>query len=171
MARDLSITVGMTQHAMKKQTTGVYLIKNNKILFLIRKKKNDKMHKQGMYLPIGGHVELGEGLEEAAIREVKEESGITVHSVELRGILYIRSQNTGEYDIMMSVFTSNDFTGKPIAGREGEFEWVDIDKIQEVNLYEGDKIFLDLLMKHEFFVVEFLYEGFDMVKHKILKII
>src|SRR5205823_301452 len=72
---------------VKKQTVGVYLIKNNKILFLIRKKENDGIHKQGMYLPIGGHVELGEGVEEAAIREVKEEAGISVHSVNLAGIL------------------------------------------------------------------------------------
>lgn len=155
---------------MKKQTTGVYLLKDNKILFLVRDKKNDKMHQQGMYLPIGGHVELGEGIEKATIREVKEESGITVHSVDLRGILYIRSQNTGDYDIMMFLFTSSDFTGEPVAGREGHFEWVEIDKIQNVNLYAGDKIFLNLLQKHEFFVVEFLYKGFDLVSHKVLKL-
>ena len=78
---------------MKKQTTGVYLLKENKMLFLIRNKKNDKMHKSGVYLPIGGHVELSEAIEEAAIREVKEESGIMVHSVDLKGIIYIRNQN------------------------------------------------------------------------------
>ena len=156
---------------MKKQTTGVYLLKDNKILFLVRDKKNDNMHQQGMYLPIGGHVELGEGVEEAAIREVKEESGITVHSVDLRGILYIRSQNTGDYDIVLFLFTSSDFTGEPVAGREGSFEWVDVDIVQSVNLYEGDKIFLDLLMKHEFFVIEFLYKGFELINHKVLKVI
>lgn len=156
---------------MKKQTTGVYLIKDNKMLFLVRNKKNDKMHQQGIYLPIGGHVELGESLEEAAIREVKEESGITVHSVDLRGILYIRSQNTGEYDVIMSVFTSSDFSGKPTIGREGSFEWVDLDTIQTLKLYKGDKIFLDLLQKYDFFVVEFLYKGFDLVSHTNLKLL
>ena len=153
---------------MKKQTTGIYLIKDNKILFLVRKKENDKIHKQGMYLPIGGHVELGEGIEEATIREVKEESGITVHSLELKGILYIRSQNTGDYDIMMTVFTSSDFTGEPIAGREGYFEWIDLEKMQDVNLYEGDKIYLQLLLNRQFFVIEFLYQNFDLISHKIL---
>ena len=156
---------------MKKQTTGVYLIKDNKILFLVREKKNDKMHRQGMYLPIGGHVELGEGLEEAAIREVKEESGITVHSVDLCGILYIRSQNTGDYDILMSVFTSSDFEGEPVAGNEGKFEWVEIDKVQKVSLYHGDKIFLDLLIKNNFFVIEFLYQQFELINYKILKLV
>src|SRR5260370_40159696 len=107
---------------MKKQTAGVYLIKDNKMLFLVRKKKNDAIHKQGMYLPIGGHVELGEGVEEAAIREVKEEAGMSVNSVDLKGIIYIRSQNTGEYDMIIFTFTSSDYTGEPTAGREGYFE-------------------------------------------------
>jgi len=156
---------------MKKQTTGVYLIKDNKILFLVRDKKNDKMHQQGMYLPIGGHVELGEGIEEAAIREVKEESGILVHSVDLKGVIYIRSQNTGDYDVIMFIFTSSDFTGNPVAGREGSFEWVDKDELEKINLYEGDKIFFDLMLKHVFFVVEFLYDGFELISHKILKVI
>jgi 8-oxo-dGTP diphosphatase len=156
---------------VKKQTTGVYLIKDNKILFLVRNKKNDTMHKRGMYLSIGGHVELGEGIEEATIREVKEESGITVHSVDLRGVLYFRGQNTGEYDVVMFLFTSSDFTGEPVTGNEGTFEWVDIDKIQETNLYEGDKIFHELLLKHKFFVVDFLYKNFDLIRYKILKLI
>src|SRR3984957_12771137 len=125
---------------MKKQTTGVYLIKDNKILFLVRNKKNDKMHQQGMYLPIGGHVELGEGIEEAAIREVKEESGIRVKTVDLRGIIYLRSQNTGEYDNIIFLFTSKDFSGEPKSGREVKFEWVSTDEFEKINLYEGDKI-------------------------------
>ena len=156
---------------MKKQTTGVYLLKDDKILFLIRKKKNDAIHKQGMYLPIGGHVELGEGLEEEAIREVYEESGITVHSVELNGIVYIRSQHSGLYDNVIFMFTSSDFTGEPVTGREGSFEWVERDKLDEVNLYEGDRIYLPLLQKHEFFVVEFLYKGFELIEHKIITLL
>ena len=156
---------------MKKQTTGVYLLKDNKMLFLVRNKKDDLMHKSGVYLPIGGHVELGEAVEEAAIREVKEESGIAVHSVDLKGIIYIRNQNTGKYDVIMFIFTSNDFTGEPIPGREGSFEWMSIDELEKINLYEGDKIFLKLMQEHAFFVVEFLYEGFELVNHNVLKII
>jgi 8-oxo-dGTP diphosphatase len=156
---------------MKKQAVGVYLIKDDKLLFLIRKKENDQFHKQGMYLPMGGKVELGEGITEAAIREVKEESGITVHSLTLNGILYIRSQNTGEYDLIIFNFVSSDFEGDPIPGREGNFAWIEKDKLEQANLYEGDKIYLTLMKKHDFFVVEFLYKGFELIEHKILKVI
>ena len=45
---------------MKKVATSVYLLKNKKILFLVRNKKNDKVHKQEVYLPIGGKVEPAE---------------------------------------------------------------------------------------------------------------
>lgn len=154
---------------MKKQTTGVYLIKDTKMLFLVRNKKDDLMHESGVYLPMGGHVELGEGIEEAAIREVKEESGIVANSVDLRGILYIRGQNTGKYDVMMFIFTSTDFEGVPVTGREGTFEWIDMDEFEKINLYEGDRIFFDLMQRHTFFVVEFLYKGFELISHKILK--
>jgi len=155
---------------MKKQTTGVYLLKDNKILFLVRTKKDDAIHKQGMYLPIGGHVELGEGLEACAIREVQEEAGITVHSVDLRGILYIRSQNTGDYDLIIFIYTSTDFEGEPNSGREGHFEWVALDKLKQANLYQGDKIFLDLMLKDKFFIVEFVYKGFELLTHTIVKL-
>lgn len=156
---------------MKKHAVGVYLIKADKLLFLVRKKENDKYHTQGMYLPMGGHVELGEGIEEAAIREVKEESGITVHSLDLKGVLYIRSQNTGEYDLIIFNFISSDFDGEPKAGREGSFDWIPLDHLEKANLYEGDKIYLDLMKKHQFFVLELLYKGFELIDHKILKAI
>jgi 8-oxo-dGTP diphosphatase len=156
---------------MKKQTTGVYLLQDNKILFLVREKKQDTRHIQGMYLPVGGHVELGEELEECAKREVFEESGVKVNSVELKGILYIRGQASGETDIIMSVFTSTNFEGEPVAGNEGHFEWVDKDKLNEINLYEGDKIFLKYLFESQFFVLDFQYKGFEFINYKILKLI
>lgn len=154
---------------MKKQTTGVYLIKDNKILFLVRKKENDSIHKQGIYLPIGGHVELGESTESCAIREVKEESGIDVHSVDLKGIVYVTGHNSGDKDTIMFLFISSDFSGEPVTGNEGSFEWVELAKVQEANIYPGDKIYLHLMQKHQFFVVEFAYKGFDLIEHKILK--
>ncbi len=156
---------------MKKQTTGVYLIRNNKILFLVREKKQDTRHIQGMYLPIGGHVELGEEVEECAKREVLEESGIKVNSVELKGILFIRGQASGETDIIVSIFTSTDFEGEAVAGNEGHFEWVDQDKLSEINLYEGDKVFLKYLLESQFFVLDLQYKGFEFINYKLLKLI
>jgi 8-oxo-dGTP diphosphatase len=156
---------------MKKQTTGVYLLKNNKILFLVRQKKNDTRHLQGIYLPIGGHVEDGEEIETAAVREVEEESGIKVNSLDLKGVVNILGQATGENDITMFLFTSDDFVGDPKAGSEGTFEWVDQQDLNRINLYEGDKIFWQYLFDYQFFVLDFHYKGFKFISYKELKII
>lgn len=154
---------------MKRQTTGVYLIKDNKMLFLVRHKKNDNKHIQGMYLPIGGHVELGETLEKCAIREVMEESGINVKSVDLKGIVYITGQGKGEWDWVNFVFTSTDFDGEPVTGNEGHFEWVSIDQLESANLYPGDKIYLQYMLMYKLFVAEFVYDDYDLIEHKLVK--
>lgn len=153
---------------MKRQTVGVYLIRDNKILFLIRQKKLDTRHIQGTYLPVGGQVELGESLESAAIREVVEESSIKISSLELRGIVYITGQASGESDIMLFLFTSSDFTGEAIDGNEGTFEWVDKARLDKINLYDGDKVFLKYLLANKFFVLEFQYKGFEFLGHTVL---
>lgn len=152
---------------MKKLTTGTFLLKDNKILFLVRKKKNDLIHKQGMYLPIGGHVELGESVEDCAKREVKEESGITVNSVQLAGINYFRGQKE-DSDGIQYVFVSSDFEGEAVEGNEGSFEWIDMYKLDEINLYDGDRVYLKYLLEKKFFVIDFLYNGYQLVSHKLL---
>lgn len=156
---------------MKKQACGVYLLKDNKTLFLVRKKKDDTTHQQGIYLPIGGKVELGEDIETCAIREVQEESGIRINSLNLVGITLIRGQSLGEDDWINFVFTSSDFEGKPVDGNEGHFEWVDSDKIDGYNLYQGDKIYLKYLKEYKFWVVDLEYDGFKFVGHKLIKAI
>lgn len=156
---------------MKKQTTGVYLLKDDQILFLVRQKKDDSRHVQGIYLPIGGHVELGEGVEDCAKREVEEESGIKINSLDLAGIVYIRGQATGETDTIMYLFTSSDFEGEAITGNEGSFEWVDRTEVDQVNLYAGDKIYLKYLLAGQFFVLDYNYKGFEFIDYKVLKLL
>lgn len=156
---------------MKKQTTGVYLLKDDKILFLVRQKKRDTRHVQGIYLPIGGHVELGEDVEDCAKREVEEESGIKINSLDLAGIVYIRGQATGETDTIMYLFTSSDFEGEAISGNEGSFEWVDRTKVDQVNLYAGDKVYLKYLLAGKFFVLDYNYKGFELIGYKVLKLL
>lgn len=154
---------------MKKVTTAVYLIRDNKILFLVRNKAGDTDHKQGMYLPIGGKVELGESLETCAIREVEEESGIKINSLELKGVVYITGQGKAEFDWVNFLYTSSDFNGEAVPGNEGHFEWVDLDKLENANLYPGDKIYLEYLRKYKFFVVEFVYKGYDLISHQLIQ--
>lgn len=157
---------------MKKLFTSTYLIKDNRTLFLIRKKENDLTHIQGIFLPIGGKVEAGEGLEESAKREVLEESGIVINSLNLKAILYIIGQGNSSDDLTIFIFHSADFSGQPRSGKEGSFIWIDNHEIEKkANLYQGDKILLKLMKQHNFVVLELYYKGFELLGHKLLKAI
>lgn len=158
----------MNNSIVKYQVTGVFLIKNNKILYLVRNKKNDQFHRQGMYIQMGGKVEQGESLEACAIREVKEESGITVHSVELKGIAYGRQFGPNKNDLIFFVYTSDNFSGEPVDGNEGNFEWVHIKDMFNVKTYDADKVYYPFLLENRFFVIEYEFDGFAMKNYKIL---
>lgn len=156
---------------MVKLATMIYLVKGNEILFLERRKENDKVHKQGMHIPMGGKVKKGESLADCIKREALEESGIKVNSLKLKGVIYFRSFGDDQDDWIDYVYISNDFTGKPKDGNEGNFLWVNKKDFNKLNLYKGDEIFLDYIFekKCEFFAAEFLYNKFDLVKHKLLQ--
>ncbi len=156
---------------MIKLATMVYLLKGNKVLFLERRKENDKVHKQGMHIPMGGKVEKGESLEDCIKREALEESGIKVNSVDLKGVIYFRDFGEKNADWIDYIYASDDFKGEPRDGNEGSFLWVKLEDFKKLNLYEGDKIFIDYIFnkKYKFFVVEFLYKKYKLLDHKLLK--
>ena len=129
------------------------------------KKKNDI--NEGKWLGIGGKFEDKESPEDCIIREVKEETGLTLNSVKLRGILtFINTICETEY---IYVFTSNDFTGDLIECNEGELKWVEKEKVTSLNLWEGDKIFVEKIKEESpFFTIKYVYDG-DTLLHYDLK--
>ena len=122
-----------------------YLKKDNQYLFMLRNKEKNDLN-EGKWIGIGGHIEPGETKEEALIREVKEETGFTIKSFSYRGeILFINN----DYQEIMYVFTSDDFTGEMIECDEGELSWINKDKILDLNLWEGDRYFLKPLLNSD----------------------
>ena len=119
-----------------------YLKKDNQYLFMLRNKEKNDLN-EGKWIGIGGHLEPGESKEEALIREVKEETGLTIKTYNYRGeILFINN----DYQEIMYIFTSDDFSGELIECDEGELSWIDKDKILDLNLWEGDRYFLKPLL-------------------------
>ena len=122
-----------------------YLKKDNQYLFMLRNKEKNDLN-EGKWIGIGGHIERGETKEEALVREVKEETGFTINSFSYRGeILFINN----DYQEIMYIFTSDDFTGEMIECDEGELSWIDKDKILDLNLWEGDRYFLKPLLNSD----------------------
>lgn len=138
-------------------TTLCYIEKDNKYLMLHRVKKvNDQNHDK--WIGVGGKFEEGETPEECLLREVREETGLTLTEYRFRGIVsFISDECENEY---MHLFTATEYEGDMIECDEGELVWVlksDIDKLQ---LWEGDKIFFKLLDEDNgFFSLKLRYEG------------
>ena len=127
------------------KTVLIYLKQDSKVLFMHRnKKKNDLNHDK--WIGIGGHIEKGETKEQAVRREVLEETGLTLNGEQYRGeILFINN----DYQEIMYLFTSNDFIGELIECDEGELHWIEQNQVSKLNVWEGDKLFLDKLLNTE----------------------
>lgn len=123
------------------KTVICYLEKGDKVLMLYRNKKENDLN-GGKYIGVGGHVEKGETIEDAVIREVKEETNLDIITLDYFGkvIFYI-----DDYTEEMYVFTSSEFTGELSECDEGTLYWVDKNKILDLPLWEGDKYFIELI--------------------------
>ncbi|MDO4939362.1 MAG: 8-oxo-dGTP diphosphatase [Lachnospiraceae bacterium] len=138
-------------------TTLCYLEKNEKYLMLYRNKKKDDIN-EGKWIGIGGKFEPGESADECLVREVYEETGLKLNSYEYRGLIHFIPDNAEDED--MYLYTADKFTGDIMVCDEGELAWIDKKEIFNLNLWEGDKIFLKKLLNGESgFEISLFYVG------------
>lgn len=98
------------------------------------------------YNGIGGHIERDEDIYVAAQREILEETGLHVDNLRLVGLINIDGdQPTG---IMLFVFVADSPSGEPIPSAEGTLEWIDFDRIDQVDLVEDLPIILPRSIQH-----------------------
>ena len=147
-------------------TTICYIEQNGAYLMLHRvKKKNDINHDK--WIGIGGKFEHGESPYECIRREVMEEIGVEVPNLKYRGLVtFVADFCSPEY---MHVFTSDGYKGTLKEDcDEGNLEWVKKEKIKDLPIWEGDKIFLDLFDKEDrFFSLKLVYKGDELISHTI----
>lgn len=149
-----------------KLATLCYIKQNNKTLMLYRNKKENDIHK-GIWNGVGGKFEPNETPEECTIREVKEETNLDVKNLKLKGLLTFPNFLKGE-DWYVFVYLIDDFEGELIEScKEGHLEWIDDDKILDLNLWEGDKYFLKLVDENKFFSGKLTYINKKLVDYKI----
>ena len=144
------------------QTTLCYLEQNGCYLMLHRiKKKNDVNHDK--WIGVGGKLDPGETAEACALREVWEETGLTMQSPAYRGIVDFTCEPWPAE--RMHLYTCTDFTGTLTDCNEGTLEWVPKPEVENLPIWQGDKIFLRLLAEGApFFHLELTYHGDTLVQ-------
>ena len=124
-----------------------------------RNKKVNDIH-EGKWNGLGGKFEAGETPEECVVREVYEESGLSIRSPKLCGLLMF-PKFKGQ-DCYVFVFTASEFSGELIDSPEGKLEWIPDEKVLDLNLWVSDHIFMPWIREGKLFSAKFEYEGDEM---------
>lgn len=146
-------------------TTLCYIEKENKYLMLHRTKKvNDISHDK--WLGVGGKFLENETPDECMLRETLEETGLRLIDYRLRGVItFISDLYEGEY---MYLYTASSYEGEMIECNEGVLEWIDKNKVYDLPLWEGDKLFFkELELDKGFFTMKLRYEGDTLVESAV----
>ena len=139
-------------------TTLCYIQRGEDYLMLHRIKKQNDLN-QDKWIGVGGKFEDKESPEDCLLREVREETGLTLTSYRYRGIVtFVSDRWPTEY---MHLFTADGWTGTLKECDEGVLEWLPRRRLLELPHWEGDAIFLDLIAREAtpFFSLKLCYEG------------
>ena len=140
-----------------KQTTLCYVERNQEYLMLYRNAKKQDPN-GGKWIGVGGKLEPAETPEQCLLREVLEETGLTLTAYQYRGVIDFCSDTWP--DEQMHLYTATGFTGSLQPCNEGELAWVPKDQVPTLALWQGDRIFLQLLNQgHPFFHLSLQYRG------------
>lgn len=151
---------------MKLATLCYVMDKNNNSTLMIHRIKKENDYHEDKWNGLGGKFEAGEGPEDCAIREIKEESGLLVKSPRMHGFITFPHFD-GIDDWYVFIFTADEFEGNLIDSPEGRLEWIPNDKLTRLNLWEGDKIFLEWLCQDKFFSAKFNYENGKYIDYSV----
>lgn len=147
-------------------TTLCYLERDGKYLMLHRVKKEKDINRD-KYIGVGGHFLFGESPDECLLREVFEETAVTLKGYRARGIVtFVYGANVTEY---MHLYTADRWEGEIGECDEGELTWIDKDRVEELPIWEGDKVFFRLLKEEApFFSLKLVYTPDDRLTEVVL---
>lgn len=138
-------------------STLCYIIRNGEYLMLHRVKKKNDINKD-KWLGIGGKFEEGESPYDCILRETAEETSLRLIDPVYRGLVTFTTADG--YTEQMHLFSCERFEGELSECSEGKLEWVSTERVLELPIWEGDRIFLKLLAgEAPFFSLKLTYDG------------
>ncbi len=137
-----------------KQLTLCLIYENGKILLGLKKRGFG----EGRWNGFGGKLNINETIEEAAIRELKEESGIIANELEKKGIIKFEFQEDID-DLEVHIFHVTNFEGEPVESEEMKPQWFEKREIPYEEMWSDDKHWMPLFLEGKKFKGEFLFGG------------
>ena len=134
------------------ELTVLCLITDGDSILLQNRRKNDW---QGYTLP-GGHVEPGESFVDAVIREMKEETGLTILDTRLVGVKQFPLEN-GRYVVLL--FKATRWSGDLISSEEGQMEWIEYSELSTVKTVDDFDALLRVMNTPELTEFQYLVSG------------
>ena len=127
-------------------TLGYILSPDGRRVLLIHRNRNPADHHFGKFNGLGGKLEANEDIVSGMKREIREEAAIECDKLSLRGTISWPGFGKHGEDWFGFIFRIDAFSRTPIEGNhEGSLVWVDLEKIGDLNLWEGDRHFLPLV--------------------------
>ncbi len=147
-----------------KNTSLCYIENDGRVLLLHKNKKKD--YNYDKWLGIGGKFLENESPFDCVLREAKEETGLTLKNPRYRGIVTFVSDKWESEQ--MHLFSCDEYEGALCDCGEGELAFVEWDKVLTFPHWEGDRIFLELILKDApFFSLKLVYGGETLLSHEL----
>jgi 8-oxo-dGTP diphosphatase len=143
----MNIPIGLKKAAV------LCILRSEAGFLLLRRSKEPNL---GKYVPVGGHLEPFETPRAAAIREVKEETGVSIEEIHLRGIMTETSPTN--YNWINYIYTADVAATPPVKSVEGTLEWVARERLDTIPMPTTDGFIYDYISRSQFFVFDAAYD-------------
>lgn len=145
------------RQVITKKATLCFLFRNNEVLLQLKK---EGKFGGGHWNGLGGKAKETETPEQAAIREVFEESGIKIKAMRSVGKLRFVFENDEQYNQEVHVFSSDEFSGHEKPSEEGILRWFEKRSIPLEQMWPADRHWMPLLIQGKRFYGEFYYDSY-----------
>lgn len=137
---------GGGRHRPVVGTLGFILSPDRERVLMVHRTYRRTDENLGKYNGVGGHLERGEGVAECMVREIREETGLEVVSMRLRGTVCWSDFGPSKEEWLGFVFLVDGWRGEPFAdNEEGTLSWERIDRLDDLPMWKGDRLFLPLV--------------------------